>query len=61
MECLAVSLVYVAICYLTRTVPFVRVVSMAPDFVYGLAEAFLVLANVLGNLPGIELWEKAVW
>jgi hypothetical protein len=38
-------------CYLTRTVPFARVVSIASDFVYRLVvKAFLVLATVLRNL-----------
>ena len=62
LECLAISLVYVAICYLTRTVPFARLVSVSPGFVYGLVvKAFLVLATVLGNLLSIELWEREVW
>ena len=62
LECLAISLVYVAICYLTRTVPFARLVRVAPGFVYGLVvKAFLVLETVLRNLLSIELWEREVW
>ena len=62
LECLAISLVYVTICYLTRTVPFARLVGVTPGFVYGLVvKAFLVLATVLGNLLSIELWEREVW
>ena len=65
LECLGIVLAYVALCYLSRTVPFAPLVKVTPGFLYevlyGLVTwVWYVLVAVLQEL-GLPIRAEGVW
>lgn len=61
LEGLAILLPYIALCYVTGTIPFARFISVAPGFLYRLAVWGLsILASMFSDLLSVRLWAKDV-
>jgi hypothetical protein len=60
--CLAIFLTYLALCYNSGSIPFARLVSVLPGFLYTLLRRMLSVLNVVNEeLIGIPFGAKELW